>query len=229
VTGGGFGRSRWEVAAILFDSDGVLVDSHEQVGVAWSLLADEFGLDIAALLPELAGVPARDTLARYLPARHLDRAVRRLEDLEVETADDTIAMPGAIELTRQLPPDGWAIVTSASRRLGLARWKAAGITPPPHVITADDITRGKPDPQPFLAAAARLDVEPARCAVCEDSNSGGLAANAAGAIAIAVGDLRWERSPAARIRDLGELEVAHGPPHQSLTVTIRTTPPPGTK
>lgn len=188
--------------AVLFDSDGVLVDSHEQVELAWRTVADSFGLDWGQLRTELVGVPARQTLARHLRGAELDHAVAQLEDLEVETASATPAIPGAVELTRSLPAGAYAIVTSAARRLGLARWMAAGIRIPDVVVSADDVQRGKPDPEPFLAAATRLGVDPRRCVVFEDSDAGGAAARAAGATVVAVGVRPWATHPAVRIADL---------------------------
>jgi sugar-phosphatase len=207
--------------AVLFDSDGVLVDSHERVVVAWSTLADEFGLDYAVLETQLVGVPAHETLGRHLLDARLAAAVARLEDLEVETADGTAPVAGAHELLASLPADRWTIVTSASRRLGEARWRGAGLPVPARSITADDVDRGKPDPAPFLAGAALLGFEPARCVVFEDSPSGGVAAVAAGATVVAVGDLAWRVEPAARIRDLRDVDVEVGP-DGSLSFTLRT-------
>lgn len=188
--------------AVLFDSDGVLVDSHAQVDVAWKTVASRFDLDWELLRHELVGVPARQTLARHLGGDALDDAVAQLEELEVETAAATRPIGGAVELTSSLPLGAFAIVTSATRRLGLARWAGAGIAVPEIVVTADDVERGKPDPEPFLTAAARLGVDPRRCVVLEDSDAGGTAARAAGATVVAVGGARWTTPPAVRVADL---------------------------
>lgn len=206
--------------AILFDSDGVLVDSHQQVHVAWEAVASRFGLDWARLRAELVGVPARDTLARHLDGAALDDAVAQLEELEVEAATSTTPIPGAVDVTRSLPADTFAIVTSASRRLGHARWHAAGIVVPDVVVTADDVHRGKPDPEPFLTAAARLGLDPRRCVVFEDSDAGGTAARAAGAAVVAVGPTGWTSPPSVRIPDLRAVEV--GRTGDALTLSFRT-------
>lgn len=196
--------------AVLFDSDGVLVDSHQQVVESWTRLAAEFGLDIDRLLTELVGVRAVDTLARYLADGRLTAACDRLEDLEVETAGGTVPIAGAAELLGSLPAGRWTIVTSATRRLGTARWRGAGLPVPDRLVTADDVTAGKPDPQPFLAAAGVLGVDPARCVVFEDSASGGRAGLAAGAAVVAVGDQPWPFEPAARVPDLRSVRVVPG-------------------
>ena len=193
--------------AILFDNAGVLVDSHVLVDVAWRQLAREFDLDYGVLEKQLIGVPAADTLGRHLDGEQLTQAIARLEDLEVEVAFDTPPMPGAIELTSSLPDNAWAVATSATRRLANARWAGAGITPPPATITADDITHGKPHPEPFLNAARLLSIDPERCIVLEDSPSGGIAANKSGATVIAVGDQEWTVAPTARVPDLTSLSV----------------------
>jgi sugar-phosphatase len=206
--------------AVLFDSDGVLVDSHHQVDVAWKAVAARFGLDWDRLRAELAGVPARDTLARHLDGAVLDDAVAQLEDLEVETASTTRPIAGAVAATSSLPRDAFAIVTSASRRLGHARWDAAGITIPDVVVTADDVRRGKPDPEPFLTAAARLGLDPRNCVVFEDSDAGGAAARAAGAAVVAVGSTSWTTPPSVRIPDLRALTVTRT--SGALTLTLRT-------
>lgn len=197
-----------EADSVLFDSDGVLVDSHVAVERAWRQLATEFGLDIDELLPELSGVRAIDTLNRHLAASAVPAAVERLEQLELELASDTAAVPGAIALTSSLPAQSWAIVTSGSERLAAARWSAAGIRTPTVTVTAELVTNGKPDPEPFLLAAELLGVDPARCLVFEDSSSGAVAARAAGATTVAVGDAPWLFEPAVRIADLTTVRAA---------------------
>ena len=123
-------------------------------------------------------------------------------------AAQTPPIAGAVELTASLPAGSWSVVTSASRRLAIARWAGAGITPPAKTVTADDITLGKPHPEPFLSGARLLGADPNRCVVFEDSPSGGIAGNAAGATVIAVGDLEWAIKPAARIADLTQVSVS---------------------
>ncbi len=199
------------VDAILFDSDGVLVDSHQRVEVAWRLLAAEFDLDGDRLLRELVGRRADDTLSAHLPPGPLEEAVARLEDLEVSTAAGTPPIPGAVALLDGLPAHRWAIVTSASRRLASARWRGAGIPVPDTVVTAEDVTRGKPDPEPFVTGARRLGVDPARCLVLEDSAPGGEAARSAGAAVVAVGAQPWTVAPTARIGDLTAMTLVSSP------------------
>ncbi len=194
-------------AAVLFDNDGVLVDSHEQVVACWTRVADEFGLDIDVLLEQLVGVRAVDTLARHLPAERVEAAAGRLEQLEIELADRTRPLRGAIDLTRSLLGGPWTIVTSGSRSLAEARWTGAGIPIPQVSVTADDVTQGKPDPEPFLAGARLLAVEPASCIAFEDSASGGESARAAGMTVIAVGRQPWPFDPFARVDDLAAVRT----------------------
>jgi sugar-phosphatase len=210
--------------AVLFDSDGVLVDTRELVESAWRQLASEFGLPIGNLLKELVGVRAYDTLAKYLDGDRIEAAVQRLEDLEVELTPGTTLKAGAGRLLESMPDGRWGIVTSASRRLAAARWSSARLPIPQVTVTADDVRRGKPDPEPFATAARRLGVDPGRCVVFEDSASGGRAARALGATVLAVGDQPWPFDPAARIPDLGSVSVqTEG---GSLTVRISRLPQP---
>lgn len=199
---------QFDVEAVLFDNDGVLVDSHDLVDAAWRRLAEEFDLRIEVLLGELAGIRAVDTLGGHLDPERARAAVARLEDIEVDLAAQTQAKAGSRELTVRLPRTSWAIVTSASRRLAEARWSSAGLITPPTTVTADDVDKGKPSPEPFLTAAHLLGVPPGRCVVFEDSASGGMAARSAGAIPIAVGSQVWPFAPAARIHDLTSVTVA---------------------
>ncbi|MFW2380519.1 MAG: HAD-IA family hydrolase [Acidimicrobiales bacterium] len=196
-----------EVGGVLFDNDGVLVDSHRQVESAWGQLAAEFDLDIQTLLGELAGVRAVDTLSRYLTPDQAARADARLEDLELELAHTTRPLKGAPDVLNHLDDLSWSIVTSASRRLAEARWRGAGITVPPSTVTADDVSHGKPYPDPYLLAARSLGVDPTDCVVFEDSASGGSAGRAAGSTVIAVGAQPWTFEPWARVNDLTGVQV----------------------
>lgn len=195
-------------AAILFDSDGVLVDSHLDGHRAWTELADEFDFTLNdATFASLAGIRPADSLRRFVTAKRLAEAVTRLEDLEVSLASDTPALAGARQLLTTLPANRWAIATSASRRLALARWNGANIPVPAIVVSAEDVANGKPDPEPYLAAAAALGVDPASCIVFEDSPSGGRAGVDAGMTVIAVGGQPWPFDPAARVDTLEQVTV----------------------
>ncbi len=191
-----------QVAALLFDSDGVLVDSHEKGIGAWRDICSQYALPFDEVVEILAGVRPEDTLRRYVSGPQLAEAVDRLEALEIAASTDTPPIPGALELVASLPLERYAFVTSASKALAVARWREAGFAPPPIVITAEDVSYGKPHPEPFLAGIERLGVEPQRCLVFEDSPSGGEAAKAAGATVVAVGGAEWSFEPAARVADL---------------------------
>lgn len=173
--------------ALLFDNDGTLVSSLESVYRCWSRWAQEYGItaeEFAAV--ELHGRPAAEIAADLLPPEKLAEAVARIDELEVaDVAGGVVLLPGTRELLASLPADRWAVVTSATRALGEARLAEVGLRPG-LVIAADDITRGKPDPEPFLLAAAKLGVDPARCVVFEDAPAGLQAGRAAGMKTVAL-------------------------------------------
>ncbi|TJZ41910.1 HAD family hydrolase [Streptomyces piniterrae] len=173
--------------ALLFDNDGTLVSSIASVERCWGRWAKEYGVtaeDFARIL--LHGRPAVEVVADLLPAGLVPEALARIEQLEVEdVAGGTVALPGTHALLAGLPAERWAVVTSATRRLAEARLAEAGVRPK-HLISADDISRGKPDPEPFLMAAARLGVDPARCVVFEDAPAGLTAGRAAGMTTVAL-------------------------------------------
>ncbi|GAA2501273.1 HAD family hydrolase [Streptomyces gobitricini] len=178
---------RIDAEALLFDNDGTLVSSLESVHRCWTRWAEEYGIaaeDFARV--ELHGRPAVDIIAELLPADRIPGALARIERLEVEDVPGGVELlPGTKELLASLPADRWAVVTSATRPLAEARLREAGIDAPV-VIAADDITRGKPDPEPYLLAAARLGADPARCVVFEDAPAGLAAGRAAGMRTVAL-------------------------------------------
>ncbi|GAA1517961.1 HAD family hydrolase [Streptomyces albidochromogenes] len=175
--------------ALLFDNDGTLLSSLESVIRCWTRWAGEYGISAERFAAvELHGRPAAEIAADLLPPDVVPGAVARIEQLEVEDVTEpggVVLLPGTAELLASLPADRWAVVTSATRRLAEARLAEAGIHPKA-MITADDITRGKPDPEPYLTAARRLGVDPARCVVFEDAPAGLAAGRAAGMRTVAL-------------------------------------------
>ncbi|RFU88579.1 HAD family hydrolase [Streptomyces triticagri] len=172
--------------ALLFDNDGTLISSMESVYRCWTRLAQEYGVTEAMASTDLHGRPAAEILAEVLPAEQVPEAVARIERLEVEdVAGGVVLLPGTKELLQKLPADRWAVVTSATRPLASARLHEVGIDFPT-MIAANDITRGKPDPEPFLLAAERLGVDPARCVVFEDAPAGLASGRAAGMRTVAL-------------------------------------------
>lgn len=198
--------------AVLFDLDGVLADSTASVARSWARFAAEWGA-VASTAEVDHGRPARASVERVLPRELVERGMRRIEELEVSDAAQVAAVPGAPELIGALPGDRRAVVTSGSRRVATARLDAVGITPPAVLVTADDGDRGKPDPDPYLAAASRLDVHPRRCLVLEDSPAGVAAARAAGCSVVGVlGTVAGEELAVDLLVDgLDRLQVRNGP------------------
>lgn len=175
--------------AVLFDLDGVLVDSTGTVEQVWREFAARHDLDAQALLRDLHGRRMVDIIRRALPhldATAVDAESVVVERMEVDAAGVTSPQPGALELVTSLHDVPWAIVTSGTRPVAFSRIDAVGLTRPTIIVTAEDVDEGKPSPAPYLAAAASLDVDPSRCVVIEDAPAGVTAARAAGATAVAV-------------------------------------------
>ncbi|MFZ3496416.1 HAD-IA family hydrolase [Streptomyces sp. 5.8] len=217
--------------ALLFDNDGTLVSSMESVHRCWTLPqtpsggtpgAREYGITEEAFAAvALHGRPAAEIIADLLPEPVRAGALARIEVLETEdVAGGVVLLPGTKELLSALPAGRWAVVTSATLPqlplggapgLAEARLREVGIAFP-EMVAADDITRGKPDPEPFLLAAARLGVDPARCAVFEDAPAGLAAGRAAGMTTVAL----TTTHPAAEldadvvVRDLSAVSVLVG-------------------
>lgn len=188
-------RGRWHVGseplfecrAILFDLDGVLVDSlalSERILRAWAAARR---LDPDAAVIAAHGRRDIDLIRHLAPELDAHAEARAIAAQEEAAAEGLKSCPGASSLLEALPPSRWAVVTSGARRVALARLRAAGLPIPWHVIAAEDIDHGKPNPEGYLKAAALLDSLPRQCLVIEDAQAGVAAARAAGMTCIGVG------------------------------------------
>lgn len=171
---------------LLFDLDGVLVDSTPAVARVWTLWARKYGFDPEETVKKAHGRTSIATIRELLPNADHEAENREVERMEIEDVEDVVALPGAVELLQSLSWKRWAIVTSGTRTLALVRIGAAGIPVAKHLITADDIRRGKPDPEPYLKGAASLGVAAKECVVIEDAPAGIRSGKAAGARVIAL-------------------------------------------
>jgi mannitol-1-/sugar-/sorbitol-6-phosphatase len=170
---------------ILFDLDGILISSLGSVERSWGTWARMRGIDPETALRGAHGRRAIDTLARLRPDLDSAAELKVIEDLEVADKKGLAVLPGVPELLRALPAERWTVVTSSTERLARVRLAAAGVPVPARLVTANQVTRGKPHPEPFLAGAALLGVRPEACVVFEDSSSGAQAGRAAGCTVIA--------------------------------------------
>ncbi len=210
--------------AVVFDLDGVLVDSGDAVVLAWQQLAVEYDFDLAPVFPDLHGVRTVDALPSNLAEQDAAAAEQRLEDIEIAMSTGSQPVAGAKNLLASLPAGRWGIATSGSRALATARLTAVGIEVPAVMITADDVPAGKPNPAPYLAAAAALQVTPGQTLVFEDAPSGAAAARATGATVIGVATTHrpGDFEAVAWIDDLTAIEVAGLDP-----LVLRIPPSPG--
>lgn len=177
---------RFLCEAVLFDLDGVLVDSTPVVVRAWRGWAAERGLDAERIIEIAHGRRTAETIRLVAPHLDADVETRELERAEAGNLDGVLEIAGALDLASSLPKDAWTVVTSGTRLLATSRMRHVGLPLPQRFVTADDVANGKPHPEPYLTGAEVLGVAPEACVVIEDAPSGVRAAKAAGMRAIAV-------------------------------------------
>lgn len=177
-------------SGLLFDMDGVLVDSTPAVARVWSHWGALHGFDPVWATKLAHGRPSLFTVQELLPDAGAEVHQREndwLEQAEIEDVEGVNALPGVTELLSALPPGQFAVVTSATRKLAEVRLEAGGVLRfARNMVTFDDISRGKPDPEPYLKGAAKIEIRPEKCVVIEDAPSGVRSGKAAGARVIAL-------------------------------------------
>jgi sugar-phosphatase len=184
---------------MLFDMDGVLVSSIASANRCWRRWAQHYGIAVADDWQIPHGVRAADIVKMLSSDVDVAEGLRLIEDMEIEDVHDIVTLPGARDLLESMPLERWAIVTSATDRLLVARLRAAGLPQPERLISANMVERGKPDPLPYLMGAERLGVAAKECLVFEDAPSGVKAGVAAGARVLGV----LGTTPAEVLRELG--------------------------
>jgi len=167
--------------ALLFDLDGVLVDSTPAVERVWANWARQRGFDPIDVVRRAHGRPSIATLRELLPNADHEAENRIVERCEIEDLEGVVAAPGASALLKSLPPAQWTIVTSCTRALAEVRIRAAGLPIPEKFITSTDIQNGKPHPEPYLKGATLLGYPAGDCVVVEDAPAGIRSGKAAGA------------------------------------------------
>jgi mannitol-1-/sugar-/sorbitol-6-phosphatase len=176
----------WAGQAILFDLDGVLVDSIEASERIWRRWGDRHGVDRGRLVATIHNGSAHDSVAALAPDLDAGAEAHALEAEQAADTEGVVALPGAAELIDALPPRRWAVVTGGTPVLALARIRAAGLPRPETLLTFDEVEHGKPAPDGYLAAAERLGAEPADCLVVENAPAGVAAGRSAGATVLAL-------------------------------------------
>lgn len=156
------------------------MDSTRAVDREWRLWAQRKGLDGDAIMAIAHGVRTVEVIRRVAPHLDAEDEARLIEDEEAGDQDGVSVMPGAADLLRSIPLGRWGVVTSGSRPLASARLRFCGLPVPQVLVTSDDVTNGKPHPEPYLKGAARLGVNPADCLVVEDAPAGIQSARTAG-------------------------------------------------
>lgn len=179
--------------AILFDMDGVLIDSTRAVARVWKQWAREHGFDPERVAQMAHGRPSITTIRELLPNSDHEAENRIVEGREIEVLEDVVPCKGAPELLASLPENRWALVTSSTRPLAHVRLRAARLRSPKFIVTSSDVQNGKPHPEPYLKAAAMLGVKAGDCLVIEDAPAGVTAGKQAGCRVLALRTTMPER------------------------------------
>jgi mannitol-1-/sugar-/sorbitol-6-phosphatase len=167
-------------SAILFDLDGVLVDSTRAVDREWREWAARKGVDGDAIMAIAHGVRTIEVIRRVAPHLDAEAEASAIENHEAGDQTGVTVMPGAVDLLRSIPDGRWGVVTSGSRLLATNRMRYCGLPVPEVLVTSDDVTQGKPHPEPYLKGAEGLGFAPGECLVIEDAPAGIQSARAGG-------------------------------------------------
>jgi mannitol-1-/sugar-/sorbitol-6-phosphatase len=210
---------------ILFDLDGVLVDSTPAVARVWARWAKRHGFDPEDTVRRAHGRPSISTIRELLPNADHAKEDREMERAEIEDVEGVIPLPGTVELLRSLPLDRWAIVTSCTKKLAHVRIRVAGLPEPKFIVTSSDITRGKPDPEPYLKGARALSLSPSNCVVIEDAPAGIRSGKAAGAVVIALQTTESDELLRAAgadyiVKDCSALKLGIGVSEKQLSIEL---------
>jgi mannitol-1-/sugar-/sorbitol-6-phosphatase len=170
----------FQCSAILFDLDGVLVDSTQAVDREWREWARRKGVNGDAIMAIAHGVRSLEVIQRVAPHLDAEAEAREIENEEAHDQQGVLVMPGAADLVASIPDGRWGVVTSGSRLLATARLSFGGLPVPRVLVTSDDVTFGKPHPEPYLKGAELLGFDPADCLVIEDAPAGIQSARAGG-------------------------------------------------
>ena len=195
---------------LLFDNDGVLVDSMPGALKAWVSWGERYnrGFELSA---EYHGRRASDIVAELVSEDKFHDALDYINQLELDQAHSTIALSGTLELLASLPDGTWNIVTGANPELARARLSAAGILAPQALVTAADGQKGKPDPEPYLLGAQKIGIPISECAVFEDAPAGLVAGKLAGAaLLVGIGEQTLDSVADVVIGSLAGLKYSQG-------------------
>jgi len=165
--------------------DGILISSLGSVERCWTKWANQHGIDPEYACRMAHGCRSIDTIALLRPDLDAEAENEIIEGMEIADTEGILLLPGVLDLLTALPPDRWTVVTSATERLARVRLAAGGVPVPKRLITADQVTEGKPHPAPYLAGAALLGFAPEECVVFEDAASGTKSGRAAGCTVVA--------------------------------------------
>jgi len=214
---------------LLFDLDGVLVDSTPAVARCWARWSELHGFDAEDVVRRAHGRPSLATLRELLPEADHEAEHRQMERWEMDDISDVVALPGAVNLLQALPPGRWGIVTSCTTPLAEVRIRAGGFPWPKLLVTSSDVQRGKPDPEPYLKGAASLGLPPADCIVIEDAPSGIRAGKASGArvLSLRTTDADSELTAAGTdwiVTDLSSVELDASASSNAIELLLRDPP-----
>jgi sugar-phosphatase len=214
-----------ECDAILFDLDGVLIDSTECIERHWREWADRHNIDIGFVLQNAHGVRTIETMKQVAPHLDLEKEAQAFTDNEIEDTEGVEAIQGSREIIQNLPNHQWAIVTSGSYELVKARMRSANLPFPIHLVTADDVRNGKPSPEPYLTGAKKFGLTPGQCVVVEDSPIGVQSGKAAGMKVIGVLSTHnkttlLEAGADFIISDLENIQITSNRNNQHLTILL---------
>jgi sugar-phosphatase len=209
-------------SAILFDLDGVLVDSTSSVSRQYRLWAQKANLDPRTVENIPHGVRSVDVVRQLAPHLDAEAEVKKIEKMEAEDQGGVVVMPGAAELLESIPEGRWCVVTSGTRYLATCRLKHANLPTPRVMVSADDVSKGKPDPEPYLTGARLLGMKASDCLVIEDAPAGIEAAHAGGMKVIGM----TSTYPASALRadvviqKLAQIKVNSRDCGQGLTISV---------